>query len=137
MTGTKDRLKPWEPLPTVSCERCVRQAVYRVAAGAEPDFEQVAGNEGSITLREDLTSTALACEIHVSELMDDLSTMWGAGADPLRHTWRTWVYCETRIADPYWWIRERVQTWRFHRALEGKRFGCKFTVYPVEDESGY
>ncbi|MFI7643724.1 hypothetical protein [Nonomuraea sp. NPDC049400] len=111
---TKRRLQPWRALPSISCERCERQALYRVGV-ASMVFDR--GPSDSVTMRSGEFG-ALACDTHKEDLLDELCTEHGGSwSEPLKETWLGWLY-GLPIISP---IEVALHNWRFERSARRAR----------------
>lgn len=93
-------IKPWRPLPVLSCEFCDRQASCRVASVeiSIPVFSEPVGAwQAHMEDRPDIESH-LVCRDHLEATMDAVSDRYGGSSSySLRDTWKVWYFCETRI----------------------------------------
>jgi hypothetical protein len=116
----RDQLRPWQALPAVSCDRCDRQATMRVYASSMV----VLGKDGDGVVQATFTDdagqrSALACSSCYRTAMDDISkAQGGAGAQPLRDSWRIWFRWLPVIRQLDDWLVIPFQNWRFERHSE-------------------
>jgi hypothetical protein len=125
------QLQPWQPLPDVHCERCDRQATWRVTAGTawvDPDAA-----DPTIFLGSDpYTASVLTCDDHQDTVSDELCDQYGgSNAEPLRQTWRQWL-SGTWAGRPFERAAIRRHNRRWDRAL-----ACPHTPDFVEHRIDY
>lgn len=101
----RDRLKPWQRLPSGPCHSCPAVPVWRVWSTEGVVGYEIVDDEVRAVLAPDaVRHEALACEEHYHHL----ATLWcdlygGSCSELLRYTWRYWL--ETRAYAAWQWVR--------------------------------
>jgi len=88
------RLRPWQRLPDITCERCEERATWRIIVAElhllDPGSADRPGAIGVVD-RPGVAAT-LACAVHMEAISDEfVERHGGVAAEPLQLTWLEWL----------------------------------------------
>lgn len=140
MTEPTKQLRPWQALPSVTCEGCEEQATWRVFTVArdpnaldlstDPPTLYVGGGEP-----QPQVMAGLVCERHMRSFMEHVTRTTGLGCEGcvIRLSWAVWF--RTQCVVTRWWLWplwNRWFDWRWQRGKDGKRFGYEIVTRRYE-----